>query len=213
MQPLKMLRQEIAHAKRTHATLRAELVERLPRFAGTPVERRRPMQHVHVHVVELQQAELAVERLARGIVPLLGVAQLRRHPQIFAIFALREPRVFQRAPHARLVVVPRGTVDMTITGFQRALHHGGNALIVDTQHAQADLRNQIAVGKRDHRSVESSHENNPLNRICDVLCTSLAASVIAVCPPHNRRMFGSCSAFRNRRNNSARKTHYNVARI
>ena len=45
-------------------------------------------------MIELQQAELAVERLARGIVPLLGVAQLRRHPQIFAIFALREPRVF-----------------------------------------------------------------------------------------------------------------------
>ena len=156
-----MLRQEIAHAKRPHATLRTELVERLPRFAGTPVERGRPMQHVHVHVVELQQAKLTVERLACGIVPLFRIAQLRRHPQVLAILTLREARVFQRASDARLVVVPRGTVDMTIAGFQRALHHGGNALIVDTQHAQADLWNQIAVGKRDHRSVENSHGTTP----------------------------------------------------
>ena len=94
MQPLKMLRQEIAHAKRTHAPLRAELVERLPRFAGTPVERGRPMQHIHVHIIELQQVKLTVERLACGIVPLFRIAQLRRHPQIFAFFALREPRIF-----------------------------------------------------------------------------------------------------------------------
>ena len=161
MQPLKMLRQEIAHAERTHATLRAEFVERFPSLTGTPVERRRPMQHVHVHVVELQQAELAVERLARGIVPLFRIAQLRRHPQVLAILTLREPRVLQRASHARLVVVPRGAVDMTIAGFQRALDHGGNALVVDAQHAQADLRNQIAVGKRDHRSVENSHGTTP----------------------------------------------------
>ena len=161
MQPLKMLRQEIAHAKRTHATLRAELVERLPRFAGTPIERGGPMQHIHVHIIELQQVKLTVERLACGIVPLFRIAQLRRHPQVLAILTLREARVLQRTSDASLVVVPRGTVDMTITGFQRALHHGGNALIVDTQHAQADLRNQIAVGKRDHRSVENSHGTTP----------------------------------------------------
>ena len=161
MQPLKMLRQEIAHAKRTHAPLRAELVERLPRFAGTPVERGRPMQHIHVHIIELQQAKLTVERLACGIIPLLRIAQLRRHPQVLAILTLREARVLQRTSDAGLVIVPRSAIDMAITGFQRALDHGGNALVVDAQHAQADLRNQIAVGKRDHRSVENSHGTTP----------------------------------------------------
>ena len=161
MQPLKMLRQEIAHAKRTHATLRAELVERLPRFAGTPIERGGPMQHIHVHIIELQQVKLAVERFARGIVPLFRIAQLRRDPQAFAQLSLRESRVFQRTPHTGLVVVPRGAIDVTVSGFQRALNYGSNALIVDAQHAQADLRNQIAVGKRDHRSVENSHGTTP----------------------------------------------------
>ena len=161
MQPLKMLRQEIAHAKRTHATLRAELVERLPRFAGTPIERGGPMQHIHVHIIELQQVKLTVERLACGIVPLFRIAQLRRHPQVLAILTLREARVLQRTSDASLVIVPRSAIDMAITGFQRALNYGGNALVVDAQHAQADLRNQIAVGKRDHRSVENSHGTTP----------------------------------------------------
>ena len=119
------------------------------------------MQHIHVHIVELQQAKLTVERFARGIVPLFRIAQLRRHPQIFAIFTLREARVLQRTSDASLVIVPRSAIDMAITGFQRALDHGGNALVVDAQHAQADLRNQIAVGKRDHRSVENSHGTTP----------------------------------------------------
>ena len=161
MQPLKMLRQEIAHAKRTHTALRAEFVERLPRFAGTPIERGGPMQHIHVHIIELQQVKLTVERLACGIVPLFRIAQLRRHPQVLAILTLREARVLQRTSDASLVIVPRSAIDMAITGFQRALHHGGNALVVDAQHAQADLRNQIAVGKRDHRSVENSHGTTP----------------------------------------------------
>ena len=119
------------------------------------------MQHVHVHVVELQQAELAVERLARGIVPLFGVAQFRGDPQALATFALRETCIFQRTTHAGFVVVARGAVDMVIAGFERALDHGGDTLVVDAQHAQADLRNQIAVGKRDHRSVENSHGTTP----------------------------------------------------
>ena len=161
MQPLEMLGQEVAYAERTHAALRAEFVERFPGFAGTPVERRRPMQHIHVHVVELQQAELAVERLARGIVPLFGVAQFRGDPQALATFALRETCIFQRTTHAGFVVVARGAVDMAIAGFERALDHGGDTLVVDAQHAQADLRNQIAVGKRDHRSVENSHGTTP----------------------------------------------------
>ena len=161
MQPLKMLRQEIAHAKRTHAPLRAELVERLPRFAGTPIERGGPMQHIHVHIIELQQVKLTVERLACGIVPLFRIAQLRRDPQAFAQLSLRESRVFQRTPHTGLVVVSRGAIDVTVSGFQRALNYGSNALIVDAQHAQADLRNQIAIGKRDHRSVENSHGTTP----------------------------------------------------
>ena len=141
------------------------------------------MEHIHVHVVELQQTQLPVERLARGIVPLFRIAQLRGHPQILAMLALREARIAQRTPHTGLVVVSRGTVDVPIAGFQCALNYGSNALIVDAQYAQTDLRNQIAVGKRNHRSMESSHGNNLLNRICDVLHTSLAGGVTAVTIP------------------------------
>ena len=183
IQAVKMFGHEIAHAQCAHAVFRTKLLECLPRFAGTPVERRRPVQHVHVHVVELQQTQLPVERLARGIVPLFRIAQLRGHPQILAMLALREARIAQRTPHTGLVVVSRGTVDVPIAGFQRALNYGSNALIVDAQYAQTDLRNQIAVGKRNHRSMESSHGNNPLNRICDVLHTSLAGGVTAVTIP------------------------------
>ena len=183
IQAVKMFGHEIAHAQCAHAVFRAKLSERLPRLTGTPVERRRPVQHVHVHVVELQQTQLPVERLACGIVPLFRIAQLRGHPQILAMLALSEARIAQRTPHTGLVVVSRGTVDVPIAGFQCALNYGSNALIVDAQHAQTDLRNQIAVGKRNHRSMESSHGNNPLNRICDVLQTSLAGGVTAVTIP------------------------------
>ena len=43
MKSVKMLRKEVAHAKRLHAAFRAELDEGLPRFAAAPVERGRPM--------------------------------------------------------------------------------------------------------------------------------------------------------------------------
>ena len=160
-----MLGQEIAHTQRAHAPLRAEFLERLPRFTGTPVERGGPMQHVHVDIIELQQAKLAVERLACAVIPLLGIAQFRRNPQVFALLTFRESRIVQRATHAGLIVVPRRAVDMTVAGFQRTLHYGGNALIVDTQHAQADLRNQIAVVQCDHGGMEGCHALS-FRRLC-----------------------------------------------
>lgn len=72
------------------------------------------MQHVHVDIIELQQAKLAVERLARAVIPLLGIAQFRRNPQVFALLTFRESRIVQRATHAGLIVVPRRAVDMTV---------------------------------------------------------------------------------------------------
>ena len=77
------------------------------------------------------------------------------------MLALREARIAQRTPHTGLVVVSRGTIDVTVSDFQRAFYYGSNAFIVDAQYAQTDLRNQIAVGKRDHRSVENSHGTTP----------------------------------------------------
>lgn len=82
------------------------------------------MQHVHVDIIELQQAKLAVERLACAVIPLLGIAQFRRNPQVFALLTFRESRIVQRATHAGLIVVPRRAVDMTVAGFQRTLHYG-----------------------------------------------------------------------------------------
>ena len=43
------------------------------------------------------------------------------------MLALREARIAQRTPHTGLVVVSRGTVDVPIAGFQRALNYGSNA--------------------------------------------------------------------------------------
>ena len=53
MQAVKMFGHEIAHAQCAHAVFRTKLLECLPRFAGTPVERSRPMEHIHVDIVEL----------------------------------------------------------------------------------------------------------------------------------------------------------------
>ncbi len=173
VQALEMLGKEVAHAERLHTALRAELLERLPGLPGTPVERRRPMQHVHVHVIELQQFELTVERLAGRIVPLLGIAQLRGDPQVLAVLPLGEARGLERAADAGLVVVSGGAVDMPVSGSQGAFHNGSDAFVIDTQHAKADLRNQMTVAQRNHRSMESCHETRPFVSINHYCCPSM----------------------------------------
>lgn len=69
------------------------------------------MEHIHVDVVELQQTQLPVERLARAVIPLLGITQLRCDPQAFAQLSSVNPVFFNARP-ANLIVVSRGTVDV-----------------------------------------------------------------------------------------------------
>ena len=157
MQTIKMLRKEIAHTQRLHTAFGTELLERLPRLAGTPVERSGPVQHVHVNVIELQEAELAVESLACGVIPLFGITQFGGDPQILTILTLCEAHVLQRTAHTGLIVVPGGAVDMAVSHFERAFHHRSHAFVVNTQNTEADLGNQIAVVQGNHRSMESGH--------------------------------------------------------
>ena len=152
MQSLQMLGQEVAYAQRPHALLLAQTHERLPGLPRAPVERRGPVDHVHVHILELQQADLAVERLQRAVIPLLGVAQLGRDPQLAATLPRGVAGVHQRTAHTALIVVAGRTVDVTVSSGERRFHHRGHALVVDAQHAKAHLRNLSAVMQADHRN-------------------------------------------------------------
>ena len=131
MKSVKMLRKEVAHAKRLHAAFRAELDEGLPRFAAAPVERGRPMQHIHVDILELQQTELTVEGLACGIIALLGITQFGGDPDCFALAAGVVAGVRKRTAYASLVVVSGGAVDMTVSGRNGAFDDRRHAFIID----------------------------------------------------------------------------------
>ena len=132
MQTLQIGGHEVAHAERAGQALVAQLDEGLPGVGATPVERRGPVNHVHVHVVELEEFQGVVECLECGVVALLGVTQLGGDPQCLALSADVVARGGERAAHAGLVVVPSSTIDMTVTGFQRGFDDRDHALVVDT---------------------------------------------------------------------------------
>ena len=122
-----MLRQEVAHAQRLHTAFVAQLGERLPGRSGTPIERSRPMNHVHVDVFQLQQSQLSVEGCKCHVVPLLGVAQLGRDPQMTALAPLVEAGFGEGRGDAALVVVARGSVDMPVPAANADLTTGATS--------------------------------------------------------------------------------------
>ncbi len=152
-QPVEVLGHEIADAERAHTAVFAQCAERLPRLAAAPVERRGPVDHVHVHVIELQQFERMVERAHGGIIALLGIAQFRGHPQRRAPLACVVTGRGERAPHALLVVVSGGAVDVPVADFQRRFDDRYHTFVVDAQHTQPDLRDLRAVVQGDEGDV------------------------------------------------------------
>ena len=131
VQPLQIGGHEVAYAERAGQALVAQLDEGLPGVGATPVERRGPVNHVHVHVVELEEFQGVVECLERGIVALLGVTQLGGDPQCLALSALVVAGSGERTAHAGLVVVSGGAVDVAVSGFQRGFDDGHHALVID----------------------------------------------------------------------------------
>ena len=89
------------------------------------------MDHVHVHVIELEEFQGVVECLERGVVALLGVAQLGGDPQGLTLGTGVVAGGGERAAHAGLVIVAGRTVDMAVAGFQRGFDDGDHALVVD----------------------------------------------------------------------------------
>ena len=140
----------------------AQLGERLPGRSGTPIERSRPMNHVHVDVFQLQQSQLSVEGCKCHVVPLLGVAQLGRDPQMTALAPLVEAGFGEGAADAALVVVARGSVDMPVPRRQRRFDHGSDIIVLDSQQPQPDLRNHVAVIEFDSRHARSSRRNGEI---------------------------------------------------
>ena len=90
------------------------------------------MDHVHVHVIELEEFQGVVECLERGVVALLGVAQLGGDPQGLALGAGVISGSGERTTHAGLVVVSGGAIDVAVSGFQRRFDDRGHALVIDT---------------------------------------------------------------------------------
>ena len=131
VQPLQVGGHEVAYAERAGQALVTQLDEGLPGVGATPVERRGPVNHVHVHVVELEEFQGVVECLERGVVALLGVAQLGGDPQGFTLGALVVAGSGERTAHAGLVVVSGGAVDVAVSGFQRGFDDGHHALVID----------------------------------------------------------------------------------
>ena len=90
------------------------------------------MDHVHVHVIELEEFQRVVESFERGIVALLGVAQLGGDPQGLTLGTGVVAGGGERAAHAGLVVVSGGAIDVAVSGFQRGFDDGDHALVIDT---------------------------------------------------------------------------------
>lgn len=85
------------------------------------------MNHVHVDVFQLQQSQLSVEGCKCHVVPLLGVAQLGRDPQMTALAPLVEAGFGEGAADAALVVVARGSVDMPVPAANADLTTGATS--------------------------------------------------------------------------------------
>ena len=89
------------------------------------------MDHVHIHVIELEEFQRVVEGFERGIVALLGVAQLGGDPQGLALGTGVVSGSGERTTHAGPVVVAGRTVDVAVAGFQRGFDDGDHTLVVD----------------------------------------------------------------------------------
>ena len=68
-QTVKMLGKEVAHAQRPNPALVTQTDERPPCLGRPPIEGCRPMDHIHIDVIETQKGGLTVEGAKRGVVP------------------------------------------------------------------------------------------------------------------------------------------------
>ncbi len=73
------------------------------------------MDEVQVHVPQSEPLTAGVERRQRGVVPLVGIPQLRRDEHVLA----RQPRVPNGLTNALLVAVCGSGVDVPVADLQR----------------------------------------------------------------------------------------------
>jgi hypothetical protein len=95
---------------------------------------------VEVDTVHTESIDASLERACDVAGLVVVVAQFRREEDLFAWDA----GCSDRCTYLRLVVVSGGCVDVPVSDLQRIFDHALRIVWVDTEHAEAELRNRRA---------------------------------------------------------------------
>jgi hypothetical protein len=146
-QPVEVGRVEVRDTDVAGATVGCELLQRFPRGDEVAVVagRERPVDEKEVHVVGSEIAERRVERLPRIVGLVETVVELAGDEDRFTVDA----GVADTFADLLLVSVHLGGVDVAVADLEGRFDGLSRLLGIDLEHAEAELRDLLAVSERD----------------------------------------------------------------